>query len=583
MRRAALARAANMPLRGSRRSFFSGQLSRVLFIYIQFLASLRLADTMTPTQVQGTTAKTQQSHTSNKVKWLVMLYISADSPLANFAIESLKQIKRSIKPKTDVIVAVQFCIDPPGGQRIPRYVFDGRYGPDVSVSRYACEPLDAPCNMTEAEALASFVDWAYSLEKYQGTYHILVLWGHGPELLLQTSQRLFLTPIQLRQALEQALRPGPRPLKAARTGEISHRHLDIIGFDACSMAMLEVAYEIRDLADFMVASQEDVPDLSFPYDTLVLHVDWAKDPTQLAHESPRDYVLAYQDYVYAPRTDLKKVTLSAVDLRLLADVTKGLMDLVAALLIAPCSIGLADVILASREEAQSFAGGLYVDLFGFADALFGNLEMCAKIPETDSDAIKKACVAIRNALRVSDPIAGKNGCILANQASDIDRCHGLSLYFPYLTDEEMSAIQQPLVKGGLDTHGAKGGLDTHGVKDVSDFVNMAAVDVLFGFRQQLIADTEGYYGDLSLSTFTDWNRFVACLWSCILAERKSGELDIVYSAEQCAANLRSCHCPTLCEEEAEKVGKTKSGSNSAGAASASSQSVRRRKKRVIRQ
>lgn len=537
---------------------------------------------MTPPPAPGTTAKSRQSPIPKKIKWLVMLYISADSTLANFAIESLKQIKRSIKRKTDVIVAVQFCIDPPGGQKIPRYVFDGRYGPDVSVSRYACEPLDAPSNMSEAEALASFVDWAYSLEKYEATYNILVLWGHGPELLLQTDQQLFLTPIQLRQALEQALRPGPRPLKASRIGEIAQRHLDIIGFDACSMAMLEVAYEIRDLADFMVASQEDVPDLSFPYDTLVLHVDSATNPTELAKRSPSDYVLAYQDYVYIPRTDLKKVTLSALDLKQLADVTKGLTDLVTALLNAPCSVGLADVILASREEAQSFAGGLYVDLFGFADALFGNLGMCEKVPKKNSDAIKEACVAIRNALRVTDPTAGKNGCILANQASDLDRCHGLSLYFPYLTDEEMSAIRQPLVKGGLDTHGAKGGLDTHGVKDVSDFVNMAAVDVLFGFRQLLITDTEGYYGDLSLSALTNWNRLIACLWSCILAERKSGELDIVYSAEQCAANLRSCHCPTLCEEEAAKIGNTKSGSKSVGPASDSNQSVRQRKKRGTR-
>jgi hypothetical protein len=538
---------------------------------------------MTPPQAQVTAAKTK-SHPPKKVKWLVMLYISADSTLANFAIESLKQIKRSIKPEKDVIVAVQFCIDPPGGQKIPRYVFDGRLGPDVSVSRYACEPLDAPINMTEAEALASFVDWAYSLKEYQGTYHILILWGHGPELLLQTDQQLFLTPIQLRQALEQALYPGHRPLKAARTGEIARRHLDIIGFDACSMAMLEVAYEIQYLVNFMVASQEDVPDLSFPYDTLVDQVAWATGPRALAKRSPNEYVLAYQDYLYAPRTDLKKVTLSAIDLKQLADVTKGLKDLVAALLNTPCSIGLADVILSSREEAQSFAGGLYVDLFGFADALIGNLDVCKKVPEPHSIEIKEACVAICNSLKVRDPKhkdKDKRGCILANQASDLDRCHGLSLYFPYLTDEEMSAIRQPLVKGGLDTHGAKGGLDTHGVKDVSDFVNMAAVDVLFGFRQQLIADTEGYYGDLSLSTFTNWNRFITCLWSCILAERKSGELDIVYSAEQCAANLRSCHCPTRCEEEAEKVGKTKSGSNSAGAASASRQSFRRRKKRVV--
>ncbi len=44
--------------------------------------------------------------------WIIMLYIAADSNLAKFAIESLKQLNVTAGP--DVRVVVQFAVDAPG-------------------------------------------------------------------------------------------------------------------------------------------------------------------------------------------------------------------------------------------------------------------------------------------------------------------------------------------------------------------------------------------------------------------------------------------------------------------------------------
>jgi len=513
---------------------------------------------MAKRQLDQSSGPTGQSDPKKK-KWVIMLYISADSTLANFAIESLKQIKQSAD--ADVVVAAQFAIDAPAGQNLPRYVFDHRSGPDVSIDQYVREFVSVPCAETEQETFANFLTWAY--EEIQADYHILILWGHGPELLLQPSaeadpidpgnlegptanRRLYLTPLQLRQAF-QAAGIEQRSTQSTETAKKGKRHLDIVGFDACSMGMLEVAYEIRAFADYMVASQDDVPDLSFPYDSLVRKIQNAPDPRTLSIHAVDEYVRAYQDYIYTPRTDMNQVTLSAIDLERLDDpngLGNGLQSLAAALLKAQGQGGLDGLIIRCRASAQGFACGLYVDLFGFCDELRGALSCSGKIPKGNSDAIIDACDKICTALQAA------SGCILANRASNRDRCHGLSLYFPYLSEDDRVGIQQPLVKGGNGTLGGKG---------IPSVLNEVACNILLCFRRQLIKDTEGYYGKLALSVGTEWSRFIRCFWSCVLAQCEPTHLDLKYSAQQCAINLCSCNCPgkpTVKEIKGEKTNRS---------------------------
>src|SRR5262249_21915646 len=136
-----------------------------------------------------------------------------------------------------------FSIDAPGGQKIPRYIFDGNcpddgQHPDTKRGDGKCRDapisasldsfLDAPKNMNQLEALASLLHWVFYEEKNNGkdtkaNYYALILWGHGPELLFQPpssrvpntpcgdpgddNNGLFLNPIELREALEIGLSP----------------------------------------------------------------------------------------------------------------------------------------------------------------------------------------------------------------------------------------------------------------------------------------------------------------------------------------------------------------------------------------
>ncbi len=94
-------------------------------------------------------------------------------------------------------------------------------------------------------------------------------------------------------------------------------YIDVLAFDACNMAAIEVEYQVAQtgLVGIIVASEESVPTTGFPYDTMFIPTatDTSRSPEQLA----TDMVLAFQEF-YEPQTWASTVALSAVDLAALA-------------------------------------------------------------------------------------------------------------------------------------------------------------------------------------------------------------------------------------------------------------------------
>ena len=480
--------------------------------------------------------------------WTIMLYIAADGTIANFGIESLKQVNRSIAippgPQDQtVVVAAQFAIDAPGGQPVARYIFNKYSG--GSVGNSFVEYLDGPDNMTEQESLISFIKWVYHRPDCKANNYALILWGHGPEFLMQppgaTANNprtdLYLSPEELREALRES---------------ISERQkLRIIGFDACSMSMFEMAYEIRHYADYMVASQQEVPDLSFPYDSLVplFRRSGGGGVEQLLIDGVYAYVDAYQDYVSNATTGMKLATLSALNLSHCDRLRCALQCLACALLDAIDEPGLPPLLVQARAWSRDYAGGLYVDLVDFAIKLSGRLSIGKwdYVLNSHGSAGPEAMMRQeRQRMRYSKIVAackktiaalvedstGKE-LVLANSSEDSDS-HGVSLYFPYLSDAVSVTANPAMVKGGIGTVG---------MKEFSTVLNGAGSGLLMCARRQMILDTEGYYEDLQLAIDTGWYRFIVEMWSQILAQTAPAQLDFLYSAQQCAMNLSRSSVP----------------------------------------
>ena len=469
------------------------------------------------------------------VNWTIMVYINADNVLANFAIESLKQLRNAAGD--GIVVVAEFDDNQQEDARM--YLFDGdpeKRTLPLESSRIPKEEIAhlktiRRVDMTRPETLTEFIDYASDISRTER--YCLVLWGHGIELLLDGQRRFgtnhrsvrrYLTSANLRKALQDTnLAKGdlgpkhPKTISDDLRSEQEKRHaLDIIGMDACSMSMIEVASELQDYVDFMIASQEDVPDASLPYEKILSDLRAHKvrdDVRKVCKMIPRLYQEAFRDYIATADTGVKGITLASLDLRKLHTVTDPLNRLSTALLASSHDKSVRKQVLSARKNTQDFVFGLLVDVCDFCHCLDAAF---AKARIKDS-SLHSACEEICKALEVRD-----NGCVIANQFKEKEhRCHGLSIYLPYRDEDETDKAEEQFAKGGT-RQPLKGGT-RQPLKE----------------RTARIRELEADFARLDEFRRTRWIEFIKRGWSFILANETPFKLDYYYSAEQVSQNLRS--------------------------------------------
>jgi hypothetical protein len=496
--------------------------------------------------------------TNQSATWTIMVYISADNVLTNFAVESLKQLRDAAGD--GIYVVAEFDDNQHDEARM--YFFDGdpekRVLPIESsrVSEREIAHLETirDVDMTCPETLTEFID--YASDKSKTAYYCLVLWGHGIELLLDEERRFEPTKEPVRrylsigdlkkalqdtklvkgqlghdhpktisdhQPLEREKKYGlqkmnePTSISDGRRSEPGKGHtLDIIGLDACSMSMVELASELQDSVAIMIASQEDVPDASFPYYKILsdLKSQHVRDNViEVSKLIPGLYQQSFRDYIATPGTGVKGITLASLDVARINTITDPLTKLASALLTASYIKSLREKIFSARKDAKSFVFGLLVDLADFCKRLDSQLA-----PEgTEADALRFACAQIAQAIEMRD-----DACVLENKA-DEDRCHGISIYFPYRGEDKTDEAEEQFAKGG-SRQPLKGG-SRQPLKE----------------RTARIRELEADSVELDVFSRTGWNEFIKQGWSFILANKIPFELDQHYSAEQVAQNLLSAN------------------------------------------
>ncbi|MEZ5595172.1 MAG: clostripain-related cysteine peptidase [Pseudomonadales bacterium] len=246
--------------------------------------------------------------------WTLMIYMAADNDLEQAALIDLDEIEAGM-PATgmEVIVLMDRAkgyADGVGDWTDARVL---RMRPNQDQGTLALQEL-VRLGEINTGAPASLTDFVrFVTTNFPAKHTGLVLWDHGGGWQGMADD---LDPAGAGEHDNLSITEVGAALRAALP---AGRRLDLIGFDMCLMAQLEMAWEIADVADFMVASQAVEPSYGWPYAVLLPEFGQsARGPRRLAQSVVRRYA------EYTDSVNELVATQSAIDLRALGDVNGAL-------------------------------------------------------------------------------------------------------------------------------------------------------------------------------------------------------------------------------------------------------------------
>ncbi len=389
-------------------------------------------------------ARAVRSATARK-KWTVMVWMAGDNDLESFGDKDIAEMKR-VGSNGDIDVVVQF--DRMRDDRTRRYHVRPGGQPDDDVVEELGET-----NTGDPAVATDFFRWA--IDRYPAERLLGVIWNHGSGIdetdvyarsaargvnvvrgaaagagelqrsLVRTAlsgryrralfattvaqatndraiayddtARDFLDNVELKNVLAEVKRQ-------------TRRELDVLGFDACLMNMVEVAYQLKGTARVVVGSEELEPGEGWPYDRVLEAL--AATPTLSAAALGARIVDSYIDS-YA----VGNITQSALDLSKLDVVAKAVDALATALTKAIRGAADYTAVAKSLNATQRFDMPDFVDLGHFCQELS---------KRSRAAAVKTAAKAIVDALKARD------GFVVAerHKGTNVSNASGVAIYFP---------------------------------------------------------------------------------------------------------------------------------------------------------
>jgi len=360
-----------------------------------------------------------------EAKWTVMVYLAAGNDLETVGIQDINEMEL-VGSTEEVNIVVQMDRIP--FRTLSNYglgVYDDFSNGNWTTTRryYITQDMDpkkinsrllmdlGEQNMGDVETLKDFAQW--TIQSYPAERYMLVLWNHGGcfrspgagvskdicwDYNFGLNSRI--TMPQLEEAL-------------AFVQSLLGKKIDLIGMDACYMAMVEVAYQIKDCAQIMVTSEDSIPGDGWQYDCILESL--VANPGQSTRQFASEIVNCYNRQYSGSKSS---VTLSAIDLAgidLLAEDISVLANQIINDYATP-----KNNYREARNITQHYNSGLgfeYIDLRDFVTKLEDY---------TYSSQVLQAANQINQTWQSSRVIISNTYC-----GSSVNNSHGLSIYFPY--------------------------------------------------------------------------------------------------------------------------------------------------------
>jgi len=392
--------------------------------------------------------------TQPKKDWTLMIYISADNDLRNFAIRNLKQMTK-VGSNGYINIIVHLDIKLSGNRKVTKRYYIQK---DKILHLNANDPATQRMDSGNPETLFSFCNWGVS--EFPAENYGLILWNHGTGPLDPRRGRIIklsdlftfnpqINKVEIDRSigffdLLDAYQTENRGICWDDTtgnyltshdldyalGKIYSKVLEgkkfaFIGFDACLMQDIGVAHIVKKYSDIMIGSQEVILGTGWHYvETLkpFLQKPLSKE------EFSKHIVYSYRNAYNRITNDY---TLSAIKLDEFSFIEDNL-NIISNLLISCLKLQVNKSVkktiatCRSRRLCTHFDEPSFIDLHHFYRNLLASLKYFrlknkqseARLKQELKTSLAQGCTLI-NALTFAN-VAGKN----------LSNAKGLSIYFP---------------------------------------------------------------------------------------------------------------------------------------------------------
>lgn len=272
---------------------------------------------------------------ANKAEWTVMVYMNAKNSLECFGFRNFSQMA-DVGSNDKVNMLVDFgrpkrhliCEESPQAwSGVLRYRVTAKMKPTIQNSLPAFRRMNGPrSDMGSEKNLSEFIGW--SMKQYPANHYLLIIWNHGQGFRLEFAR----SPRGGTAALAKATLADNRPqvsggVRSVSFDDDSGNHLfnsditqalrengsqpiDVLGFDACLMAMLETGYQMKSVAHHLIGSEELEPGSGWNYTTLLKSLE-GQSPT--VSSLAKDLEATYQRENEEQHATLALINLDVVD------------------------------------------------------------------------------------------------------------------------------------------------------------------------------------------------------------------------------------------------------------------------------
>ncbi len=353
------------------------------------------------------------SFSAGVAEWTFMVFLNGDNNLEAFAIlDFLEMSDIGSTNKVNLILQID--------------LFDGNDNPygswshgkkglinigDIPDDDWGMDILPDP-DMGDENELIDFAEWAIDI--YPANHYALIVWDHGNGWY-KTKRGSFWKNkgVSSDSTNNNKISIAEGEWETAISAIKTHlgKKIDIIGFDACLMQMLEVAYINKDYADYMVGSEELVKGQGWSYDSFLddLTTDFGMSPSTLGELIVSTSII-----------DSGQRTQSLVDLSKIDEVVLTI-DAFSDELINANVNSQSDEIESIRAAVQKFDlvndhEIKNIDLYDLALKVYNN----TLFPQSLKNSANALINDLNNAIVLS----------MHDQSGDYDHSYGMAIYYP---------------------------------------------------------------------------------------------------------------------------------------------------------